>query len=211
VKLLLLLAFLLSLALLRGPSAVQIGLCFVYLIGTILLARLPWLAVLKQSLLVIPIVGFFALVIYLSGDLPRAVSILCKTYLSGLAVIICAASTPLPKVMQAGRLLRAPGFLLDVTQLIYRYLFVLTSEFRAMRTAFFVRAGQAGPRTFRSASGIVAVLFGRAYRRATVVDTAMLSRGFSGVLPTPPKRSLALKDFAVLFAGITGLILLRIA
>jgi cobalt/nickel transport system permease protein len=150
-------------------------------------------------------------VIYVSGDLQRALSILCKTYLSGLAVIICAASTPLPQLVQAARLLRAPGFLLDVTQLIYRYLFVLTTEFQTMRTAFLARAGHAGPRTFRSASGIVAVLFGRACRRAVSVDAAMLSRGFTGVLPAAPKRSLSVKDFAALCSGIAALLLVRIA
>lgn len=161
------------------------------------------LRVLRISLIVVPFVGLFALVIYLSGDLARAVLILSKSYLSALAVMACVASTPLPKLVQAARSLYVPAFLVEVTQLIYRYLFVLGSEIQMMRVAFAARAGRPGRRAFQSATGMVAILFGRAFSKATAVHNAMLSRGFTGTLtgslPSAPKGS----EFLALVAGLS--------
>jgi energy-coupling factor transporter transmembrane protein EcfT len=86
-------------------------------------ANLPIIRMLRISLIVIPFVGLFALVIYLSGDLRRAGLILCESYLSALAVMVCIASTSLPQIVEAARSLYIPKFFIEVTQLIYRYLF----------------------------------------------------------------------------------------
>ncbi len=209
IKLLLLLAFLLFLALLPKPAVLQLAVCFAYLLITLAVARLPWLRILRSSLVVIPFVGFFALIIYLSGDLPRAAIILSKSYLSALAVIVCVASTPLPQLVQAARWLHIPVFLVDITQLIYRYLFVLSGEFQVMRIAFSARGGQTGPRAFQSATGMVALLFGRAYERAGAVHSAMLSRGFSGLMPAAPQRQLQRWDLVFGFLGLLLVVLVR--
>jgi cobalt/nickel transport system permease protein len=158
---------------------------------------------------VIPFVGLFSLVIYLSGDLQRAVRILIKSYLSALAAMVCIASTPLPQLARAARSLYVPAFLVEVTQLVYRYLFVLTGEIQVMRVAFASRGGKAGPRAFQSASGMVAVLFGRAFEKATMVHNAMLSRGFSGVLGESLERRLRINDLLVLSAGLVVVVLVH--
>lgn len=179
-KLILLLSFLLSVALLREPSTLQLTCCLVALILTAAAARLPVWRVLRASLLVVPFVGLFSLLVYLTGDALRAWFILAKSYLSAFGVLILISSTPLPKLLAGARFFRVPSFLLEVTQLIYRYLFVLGGEARAMQTAFRARGGRSGNRAVRAASGMVAVLFSRSFEKAAMIHQAMCSRGFSG-------------------------------
>ena len=200
-----LLAFLIFLSLLKNATPAQLVLCMCYLVLLMRIAKLPTLYVLRNSLLIFPFVGFFSLIIWLSGDPVRALVIVCKSYLSALAVMVCIASTPLPELVHAARSLRAPAFLVDLTQLVYRYLFVLGGEIRTMRIAFLARGGRRGNLGLQSATGMVAVLFGRAYQRAAAVNNAMLSRGFSGIFPAPVRRSMNARD---LVAGFVALLLL---
>jgi cobalt/nickel transport system permease protein len=179
-KLILLLSFLLSVALLRAPSALQLTCCLAVLVVTAAAARLPVWRILRASLVVVPFVGLFSLLVYLTEDAWRAWFILAKSYLSAFSVLILISSTPLPKLLAGARFFRVPSFLVEVTQLIYRYLFVLGGEARAMQTAFRTRGGRSGSRAIRAASGIVAVLFTRSYEKAAMIHQAMCSRGFSG-------------------------------
>ncbi len=182
VKLSLLLAFVVSLALLRSPSPWQLIACLGYLLMAARLAELPIHLVLWKSLFVVPFVGIFSVIVYLGGDAERAWFILSKSYLSALSVLICVSATPLPKLIAAGRFFRVPGLLLEVMQLTYRYLFVLGRQASIMQTAFKARGGQSGRRAMQASSGMVAVLFSRSYAKATLVHQAMLGRGFSGIL-----------------------------
>jgi cobalt/nickel transport system permease protein len=201
--LLLLLCFLVSLALLKNASAIQLLIYFAYLLVIFRAANLSILRMLRISLIVIPFVGLFALLIYISGDFRRAILILAKSYLSTLAVIACIASTSLPKLVQAARSLYVPAFLVEVTQLIYRYLFVLAGEIQVMRIAFSARAGRSGRRAFQSASGMLAVLFGRAFEKANAVHNAMLSRAFAGTMRGSLAGRPNARDFVLLCAGLS--------
>ncbi|HSU60966.1 MAG TPA: CbiQ family ECF transporter T component [Bryobacteraceae bacterium] len=205
-KLILLLSFLLSIALLRAPSGLQLTCCLLALIAIAAAARLPVLRVLRASLLVVPFVGLFSLLVYLTGDALRAWSILAKSYLSTFSVLIFISVTPMPKLLAAARFFRIPALLIEVTQLIYRYLFVLSGEARIMQTAFRARAGQRGSRAIRAASGMVAVLFTRSYEKAAMIHKAMCSRGFShSFIPIELPR-FNLQEGAIVCAGIALLI-----
>jgi cobalt/nickel transport system permease protein len=201
-KLVLLLAFLISLALLERPSAVQLCFCFLSLLFATRAANLPIFEVLRMSLIVIPVVGLCSLIVYLSGDLHRAASILTKSYLSAFAVMVCMASTPLHKFARAARFLHVPGFLVEVTELIHRYLFVLGGEIQIMRIAFAARTGRPGRRAFQSAAGMIAVLFGRAFDKAGMVHNAMLSRGYSTVSGGTSDGRLQIADIMTLSLGL---------
>ncbi len=207
IKLILLLSFLLSIALLRAPSALQLTCCLLALIAIAAAARLPILRVLRASLFVVPFVGLFSLLVYLTGDASRAWFILAKSYLSAFSVLIFISSTPLPRLLAAARFFRLPALLVEVTQLIYRYLFVLGGEARAMQIAFRARGGKSGSRAVHAASGMVAVLFTRSYEKAAMIHKAMCSRGFSGNLIQAVELSpFGLQEGAILCAGIALLI-----
>jgi cobalt/nickel transport system permease protein len=202
VKLALLLCFVVSLALVRFPTPLQLGACLLVLIATIIAARLPLVSIIRISLFSVPFVGVFAIIVYLSGDGRRAWAILAKSYLSALSVLVTTSSTPLPRLIAAGHYFRMPALLLEVTQVIYRYFFVIGAQAHQMQTSFQSRGGKPGLRALRASSGMIAVLFGRSYEKAVIVHQAMLGRGFTGRLPSPALRPLGAVDFALLGAGL---------
>lgn len=202
-KLILLLAFMVVIAVISKPTATQLCLSLGALILITWAARLPVWRILRLSLLVVPFVGLFALIVYLTGDGRRALSILSKSYLSGLSVLILAASTPLPEIAASARFFRVPRLLVEVIQLIYRYLFVLINEARTMQTAFATRSGRAGATAVRASAGIVAVLFSRSYEKAAIIHSAMCSRGFSGEFAETEMQGLRPRDFALALLGLS--------
>lgn len=163
----------------------------VYLLILLLAAattRLPLGAILSRSALVLPFSFTFALITALAGDPRRAGMLVAKSYLSALAALLLIATTPLPLILNGLAAFRLPPYLVTVTQFLYRYLFVVSEEAQHMRVALAARGSKtiAAARNlgFRAASGIVASLFARSYLRAQRIHDSMLSRGFSGALPS---------------------------
>lgn len=181
-KLVLLIAAITSLSLVRNPSLLQLSIFWIGLVFISGLAKLPILRILKLSLLVVSFAGFFALVLYATGDRYRALTILEKSYLSAFSVLIVAATTTLPALSAGARFFRVPSLLTEVIELIHRYLFVLIGEVHSMQVAFVSRAGHPGRRAFQASSGMIAVLFARSLERSGRLFRSMSSRGFSGRL-----------------------------
>ena len=202
VKLVLLVAFLASVALLRAPSAVQLTACLICLIAVTTAARIPTLPVLRAALLIVPFIGLFSLLVYISGDSRRAWNILAKSYLSALSVLITVASTPFSRLVTAARFFRVPALLLDVIQLTYRYLFVLAGQARMMQTAFGARGGRVSRRAIEASSGMIAVLFIRSYEKAAMVHQAMAGRGFAGDFIQHQFAPLEIRDLGALTFGL---------
>jgi cobalt/nickel transport system permease protein len=202
VKLLLLVAFLVSVALLRELSAVQLAIYFIFLICVGWAAGLPVLRVVRVSLLAVPFVGLFSLVVYLSGDGHRAWTILAKSYLSAFSVLIAVCTTPLPQLLSAARFFHVPALLVEVTGLIYRYLFVLGGEAQQMKVAFAARAGRPGLRAVQASSGMIGVLFSRSYGKAAMIHQAMCGRGFSGSLARREFTPFRVFDMGILGGGL---------
>ena len=202
VKLILLLALVLSLALLRALSLLQFACCLAFLAWAAWTAGLPVVRLFRLSLIVVPFVGLFSLIVYLTGDGLRAWLILGKSYLSALAVLVCVSATPMPQLLQAAQFFHVPTLLLEVTQVVYRYLFVLGAQARAMQTAFRSRAGRPGRRAIQASSGMIAVLFSKSYLKAGMVHHAMLCRGSTGALPGREFPRLKFPELAILGAGL---------
>ncbi|MFL6352486.1 MAG: energy-coupling factor transporter transmembrane component T family protein [Bryobacteraceae bacterium] len=202
VKLLLLVAFVVSVALFRQLSFLQLAVSFLSLICIAWAARLPVLRVLRVSLLAVPFVGVFSFLIYLSGDGQRAWAILGKSYLSAFSVLITVSTTPLPQLLSAANFFRVPALLVEVTGLIYRYLLVLSREAQQMQTAFSARSGKPGLRALQASSGMVAVLFSRSYAKAAMIHQAMCGRGFSGSLERREFRPLGLPELGIAAGGL---------
>jgi cobalt/nickel transport system permease protein len=205
VKVVLLLAFLAAVATTpRFAPAYLAGYGAAVLAG-VALAGLPVQAVLLRAAVVLPFSVTFAGISLLAGDSERAGALVLKSYLSALAVLVVAGSTPLPKLLRALERLRVPRFLVLVVQFLYRYLFVISEQAQHMRLAAQSRGGW----RFRPAAGAVAVLFARSYARAQGVHRAMLARGFQGpVTPLAPERA-GWKDGALLAGGLAAVAALR--
>jgi cobalt/nickel transport system permease protein len=190
-KILALLVFLVVLATTPADAVTIVGTYSALLAAAILIARLPLAGLLSRAMLVLPFSLTFGLISWLAGEPWRALALVEKSYLSTVAVLLLAGTTPLPLLLGGMERLGIPRLLVLVAQFLYRYLFVLSEQAQHMRLAAACREGNAGNHRrsgFRAATGTLAVLFARSYQRAEGIHRAMLARGFSGrfaLLHTP--------------------------
>lgn len=207
-----LLIFLISLAT-AGRNLPQLAaMLFATLLGVLLWARLPIASVLSRAGLVLSFTIPFALMSVFAGDAPRAASIVLKSYISALAVLLLAATTPLAMLLRGLESIGTPRFLLLVAQFLYRYLFVISEEAERMRIAALSRGGGRGRSArFRAAAGAVGALFARSYARAEAIHRAMLARGFDGRFPTASAMRFSPADALFLLAAAAAVLLARLA
>jgi cobalt/nickel transport system permease protein len=186
---------------------------FVLLAGSLAWARLPLRAALWRSMAVLPFSLIFGGISWLAGDAARAVSLVIKSYLSALAVLLLISTTPMPQLLRGLESMGVPRFLLMVTQFMYRYLFVISEEAQHMRAAaaargFTVRGANV---RFRPAAGALAVLFARSYEHAQDIHRAMVARGFHGRFELLYRSRFRWQDGLFLAAAITLPAALRFA
>lgn len=136
--------------------------------------------------------------------------------LGGMTTLLCfSLTTPLPELMRAARFFRCPVLLVELTMIIYRYLFLLLEEGQRIRTAQVARLGYAGFRSGLASSGILGgMLLLRTYDRAERNMLAMRSRGYQGVLPglaAVPIAAIAGRDWLALAIGATLLLALYLS
>jgi cobalt/nickel transport system permease protein len=202
-KLALLLVFLVAVAT-TAPGSQWAYAGYAALLAIALVAsRLPFAGILARAALVLPFSATFALITWWSGDPLRALSLAERSFLSGLAVLVLMATTPLVELIGALDSARVPRPLLLVIQFLYRYLFVISEQAQHMRMAARCRQGAGRPAgaRFHAAAGAVGVLFARSWERADGVYRAMLARGFTGRFPAFEPARFRLRDAAFLCAG----------
>ena len=118
-KLAALFMFLISVAL--NPSPELLAAITSAIVLAIVIARIPPGGVLLRAAVVLPFSGMLAL---FSGS----PVLLVKSSLSALCVIVLAATTPMPQILNGMRQMGLPAFLAETIQLVYRYLFVLAER-----------------------------------------------------------------------------------
>ena len=135
------------------------------------------------------------------------------------AMYFLALSTPVTDLTMCLGRLHVPRLLVELMELIYRFIFVLSETAGSIRTAQASRLGYQGLRRSLSSLGTMASLvFLRAWRRADRIYAALESRGYAGSLTTLPgdyapgrglyplALAVAAGQLAVLFAerGVLG-------
>ncbi len=206
VKILVALALLISIGTLTSHSVAVCVSYLVLLIATAWLARLPVIAILLGAAAVLPLALFFAAMSLLAGDPAKAALLVVRAWLSALVAIVLVATTPMPHLIAGLEILRAPRFLLQVMQFLYRYLALLAEEAGTMLQAGSARAGSMRLLRFRQAAAIAGVLFARSYTRAQAIHRAMIARGFEGRLPSVRQTPLRLAD-ACFGAGAVAVVI----
>jgi cobalt/nickel transport system permease protein len=146
------------------------------------------------------------------------------TYGLGVALLLCMkavtvvtfmlvllATAPLDATLKAAHALRIPGLLVQLGLLAYRYLFILSSEFRRLRVALRVRGyrNRATMHSYRTVGHVAGTLLVRSVERAERVGQAMRCRGFDGrfrSLTMFATRPMDVVAFALLASGAAGLL-----
>jgi cobalt/nickel transport system permease protein len=114
-----------------------------------------------------------------------ALTLLAKDTLAFLATLLLVQVTPFRALLLALRRLGVPAPLVATLQFMYRYLFVLTDELDRMITARRARTfRRSGRLDWGLLTGLIGVLFLRAFERGERVHAAMLARGWDGTART---------------------------
>jgi cobalt/nickel transport system permease protein len=142
--------------------------------------------------------------ISLSSDgLWAAWNILVKGTLGIAATAVLAATTPVPSLLRGLERLHMPHIVTAVAGFMIRYGDVLTAESNRMRVARLSRGYD--PRWFWQVKAVATstgTLFVRSFERGERVYLAMLSRGFSGTMPSTDVRpDASVRDWAVPMAA----------
>jgi len=210
------LAFLLALAT-AHRNFLAVGLCYLgILVVVTIAARLPLLAALARAAVVLPFTLVFAAISLAAGEPLAAMTLVGKSYLSALAVLVLLSTTPLPELLHGLEHLGVPRYLLMVVQFLYRYLFVISEEAQHMRAAAQAKSGSVGRllfdrSKFGAAAGALGVLFARSYAHADGIHQAMLARGFQDRFRTLSRHAFRGVDAIFLMAALALLAGARVA
>jgi cobalt/nickel transport system permease protein len=121
--------------------------------------------------------------------LVAAGGLLVKGTLGVLASLTLAATTEPDDVLRGLQRLRMPDVLVQIMGFMIRYLDVVTGEMGRMTTAMRSRGcDPRSPRHWGTLARSLGALFIRAYERGERVHLAMLSRGYTGTLPSSGGR-----------------------
>lgn len=141
----------------------------------------------------------------------RLLSISLKSWLSVQAAILLTATTPLPELLLALRVLRLPRLLVSIIGLMWRYLFLMVEEASRMLRARAARSGASGdaslklggsiPWRGKTAGGMAGSLLIRSLERSDRVYAAMLSRGYDGEVRSLPHPPLGKTAWLILAVG----------
>ena len=143
------------------------------------------------------------------GSLWMGGRIFCKA----MGVISCmyflALNTPMTDITLALEKLHIPKLFVELMELIYRFIFVLTEAMVNIRTAQESRLGYMGfRRSMESAGTLCSMVFLRAWRKGDKVYSALESRGYTGSLATLPAEY---RGGRSLYFWAAGVVLLQIA
>jgi energy-coupling factor transporter transmembrane protein EcfT len=179
----------------RAVTAEFVGFYGGLLAFAIVISRLPVTKLLARAALVLPFAGTFALMSLLAGDPERAVSLTVKSVYSGLAVLLLAATTPMPDLLRSGEKLaprNAGGGGSIPLSLLVRSLRELHSTCGWRRIPVEVGAGTqpAARQQYCSARPM----------HARRIHRAMLARGFSGQIEVGPMRPVGVTDVGMVLA-----------
>jgi cobalt/nickel transport system permease protein len=194
----------------------------VALVGALLLAWLARLPVRWYLGKLAALAGFLALFVvplpllvpgsWLEG-LRLAGLIAGKATAAFTVVLVLLTSGPLDTTLKAARALRAPGLLVQLALLTYRYLFVLLDELDRLRVALRVRGfrNRMSWHSYRVVGAVTGTLLVRGHERAERVAQAMRCRGFDGTfrsLAAFGTRAADVLAFLGLAAAAAGVIVL---
>ncbi len=131
-------------------------------------------------------------------SLNLAVLVTCRTFGGMSSLFFIALTTPAVELFSVMRDLRLPKEFVDLSMLIYRYIFVLIGEAIAMHNAQVMRNGYSGfRRSIHAFSMLGAMLFIKAWERGEALLVAMDARCYDGKLEVMEgERHLDLKGVA---------------
>ena len=149
------------------------------------------------------------------GVSPASATAGVKLFLRAMGAVTClyffSLNTPMNSFLSLLRK-RAPTILVELMELMYRFIFIIWEEAAKIHTAQASRLGYKGfMNSLRSLADLVTSVFIRAFRRVDRVSVCLESRGFDGnfdYLTEPERTSCLLTGFTA--TAVTATIILGI-
>ena len=156
------------------------GVVALMLLIVMLLTLIPWKFVIGRLILLEPFaLGIAIMALFQENGAFVFLSILVKSSLCLLTVILLSNTTPFSKLLAALKRLGVPELLVTILALMYRYLFVLIDEAERLSRARSSRTFSDGRfRRWHSLASLVGQLFVRSTERAERIYAAMSARGW---------------------------------
>ena len=231
-KFLLSLLFIIAVVLTPAGSWLAFAAYFGILAVIFAISRLPLAYILKRSLIILPFVLLLGIVnlftrpgVELSslnifgwhlgitdGGLIFMGTLMARSWLSVLALILLTSTTALPALLKGIERLGAPKVLVMIMSFMYRYLFLLIDEVLRMKNARDSRSVGSPTTAFqaKTVGAMIGSLFIRSYDRGERVYASMAARGFDGQSRTLDHLSMDRTDL-VTGVALSLLLLLPLA
>lgn len=192
-----------------------------YPIIVMALAEIPYSMIWKRALIALPFTLFTGIsnlifdtdkwnmiggIVVTTGFI-SFVTLIVRTFLCVSAVFIFVASTRFTEI--TGQLLRMhiPILIVNLLEMIYRYLSVLVEEASVMMTSYRLRNPKYKWPLIRDMGPFVGNLFLRSIDRSERIYQAMKCRGYGSTKTVKVKRKMKLSDIIFLLAGCFSSIL----
>lgn len=105
------------------------------------------------------------------------------------AMYFLSMNTPMTDLTMGLERMRVPKLLVELMELVYRFIFILAEEAKSIRIAQESRLGYYGLKgSVRALGELASTLFHRALKRGERVYVALESRGYTGTLTTLPDQ-----------------------
>jgi cobalt/nickel transport system permease protein len=160
--------------------------------------RVPLTFLLARLVAVLPFVVFALFIPFIAGGETTTVAglelsvpglwgawnIFAKAILGASASIVLTATTEVPDLLRGLGVLKVPAVFTSIAVFMIRYLELIADELGRMRVAMTARGYD--PRWLsqvKPIAGSAGALFVRSYERGERIHSAMLARGFTGVMP----------------------------
>ena len=195
---------------------------------TVFIAKIPGRLYCKLLIVPLTFVLFSSLaILFVSGSGERIISLqafglalgigresintsllmLSRTLGGTSSLFFIALTTPMIEIFSILKSLRLPDVLLELSMLIYRYIFVLMDQAMMINRAQTMRLGHANLKgSFNSFSMLSGVLFLRAWEQGERLMVAMDSRCYDGRLDVFERRTPIMMQGALAVVGYLGAI-----
>lgn len=140
------------------------------------------------------------------ANLHMGLMVFCKAMGAVSAMYFLSMNTPMTDLTAALERLHVPKLMVELMELIYRFIFLLADSARRIRIAQESRLGyQTLRQSIRSMGDLLSTVFVRSLQRGNRVFSALESRGYTGTLTTLPSQYASGQWLYGLAAGIAAL------
>jgi cobalt/nickel transport system permease protein len=189
------------------------------------LSETPFRMIFKRALVALPFVLFAglsnlifdrAVILRLGGvaisyGMVSFLVMILRTFLCAAAVLILVSVTPFYQLTGALKRLCVPDFIVNLFEMIYRYLGTLAEETSGMYTAYVLRCPNGRGVVMKHMGSFVGQLLLRSFDRAERVYNAMQCRGYPSFARADFKKRFTASDWLFLFMAVGSSVLFRLA